>query len=185
MASAFMAIFGALGGGALRLLPLLIDAWQKRKSTSNEVELAKIALEQKRAELDGAVALAQAKGSTADSETQAAIESTRAQTALVAQQTAFIAQQAQAKSSGVGWVDALNVLVRPAITMWLLLLYTTYKVDMLAIAFIQHTPFADIAGLIWTDDDITIFAGTVTFWFVDQTLSPTFRPTKPPAPPKH
>jgi hypothetical protein len=183
-ASAFMSVFGALGGGALRLAPLAIDAWQKRRSTTNEVELARIALEKSQAERDSTLALAQAHTSLSETQAQVASQIARTQAELAAQQTALVEMHAKAQSSGVGWVDALNVLVRPAITMWLLLLYTTYKVELLAIGAIQHTPFTELVSHIWTDDDIAIFAGTVTFWFVDQTLSPSARPPTPPHQPK-
>jgi hypothetical protein len=179
-ASAFMSVFGALGGGALRLAPLAIDAWQRRRSTANEVELARIALEKTCAERDSAIAIAQAQSSLTESQAQIAAQIARTQAELAAQQAALVDMHVRAQSSGVAWVDALNVLVRPAITMWLLLLYTTYKVELLAIAVLQDTPFTALVDHIWTDDDIAIFAGTVTFWFVDQTLSPSSRPPTPP-----
>jgi hypothetical protein len=144
MLSDFMAIFGAIGGGALRLVPVAITAYRSRKASENEIELARIDLEKTRAE-----AAAVVPHEYVTPETVAPL----------------------LQPSRPHWTEALNLLVRPTITLWLLVLYTIYKIDLIAIAIFQDTPFVDMAGVIWNDDDIAIFSGTMTFWFVDQALA--------------
>lgn len=173
-----MAIFGALGGGALRLAPVLIDAFLNRNAKTNEIELARIDLEKTRVEADASIARVDAQASLSESQASANAALAQAQATLAAQQAVLVAQQAQAQLSGVGWIDAMNLAVRPTITLWLLLLYTVYKTMLVVIAALQHAPFDDIAKVLWNDDDISIFAGAITFWFVDQAMAGVRPPRK-------
>jgi hypothetical protein len=170
MLSAFMAIFGALGGGLLRLAPVLIDAWLNRNATGDAIELARIELEKTRVEVEAG--MMQAALPEAQANANAALAQANATlAALTTQHATLAAKQAGAQTSGVRWIDAMSLAVRPAITLWLLALYTAYKAMLFAIALQQATPFADMATVIWNDDDITIFSGAVSFWFIDQVLS--------------
>lgn len=169
MLSAFMAIFGALGGGLLRLAPVLIDAWLNRNATSDAIELARIELEKTRVEAE-AVTL-RATLPEAQANANAALAQANATLAALAAQRAEADAAQPVPPHPNRWLEALSLAVRPAITLWLLALYTAYKAMLFAIALEQATPFADMATVIWNDDDITIFSGAVSFWFIDQVLS--------------
>jgi hypothetical protein len=174
MLSAFMAIFGALGGGLLRLAPVLIDAWLNRNATSDAIELARIELEKSRVEAE-AVTLratlpeAQANANAALAQANATLAALAAQRAEAEAAHPFAQPAAPPRPNR--WLEALSLAVRPAITLWLLGLYTAYKAMLFAIALMQHTPFADMATVIWNDDDITIFSDAVSFWFIDQAIN--------------
>lgn len=181
MLSAFMAIFGALGGGLLRLSPVLIDAWLNRNAADNELALAQIDLERTRAECEAVARVDAAHTAVSDAQATASAALVQAQAALAAQQAALDAQQAQTSRPVVRWVDALNLAVLPTVTLWLLLLYTLWKTSLMLIAASQHAPFYEIAKIVWDEDDITILSGAVTFWFVDQAISarqPGTNPTR-------
>jgi hypothetical protein len=177
MLSTIMALLGAIGGGALRIAPLLIDAWQHRNDPTHDLEMAKIELEKTKAELDNKVALATAQAQASDAQARASIAESKAQAALAA-------QQAQAHLTGIPFVDGANLLVRPVVTLWLLLLYTLYKVITVYAAITQHATLDDVAGDMWTPDDVAIFAGAITFWFVDESISNAQHTPRIPKPPK-
>lgn len=170
MLSAFMAIFGALGGGLLRLAPVLIDAWLNRNATSDAIELARIELEKTRVEAE-AVTLRATLPEAQASANAALAQANATLAALAAQRAEADAARPAPPPHPNRWLEALSLAVRPAITLWLLALYTAYKAMLFAVALMQHTPFADMATVIWNDDDITIFSGAVSFWFIDQVLS--------------
>lgn len=177
MLSTIMALLGAIGGGALRILPELIEAWRHRNDPANTLELAKLELEKTRAELANKLELAQTRAQFTDAQAAAVSQ--------IAQSTAqVVAQQAQAHLSGIRWVDGTNLLVRPIVTLWLLALYSLYKALTVYIAIKQGASLDDVAAVMWTPDDVAIFSGAITFWFVDQSISA--RPFTPviPKPPK-
>lgn len=173
MLSTIMALLGALGGGALRIVPELIEAWRHRNDPSNELELARLALEQTKAELANKLELAQTRAQFTDAQAAAVSQ--------IAQSTAqVIGHQAQAHLSGIKWVDGTNLLVRPVVTLWLLGLYSLYKALTVYVAIKQGTALDDVANIMWTPDDVAIFSGAITFWFVDQSISN--RPFTAPVP---
>lgn len=163
MLSTIMALLGAIGGGGLRILPELIDAWKHRDDPRHDLEVARLDLEKTKAELQSKVDLAQTRAQFTDAQAQAA--------ATIAQsQATVIAQQAQAHLSGVPFIDGANLLVRPVVTLWLLALYTLYKAITVYASIAQHAPLDDVANVMWTPDDVAIFSGAITFWFVDQSI---------------
>lgn len=65
------------------------------------------------------------------------------------------ATKAQAKPTGIKWVDALSAMVRPSITLSFFILYACVKV---------HWIFTGNSQL-WTDDDWNIMSAIFMFWF--------------------
>jgi len=163
MFSALAALLGALGGGALRLLPEFIDVWRSRQNSGKALELARIDLEKSQAQFANAVELAKLQQDETEAAAQIRLELTRAEAQLAA-------QRAQGERSGVRLVDALNLSVRPIVTFWLLLFYTMYKVIVVYDALNQGVAVATLAPILRTDSDVEIFSGVITFWFVDQAL---------------
>lgn len=69
-------------------------------------------------------------------------------------------------NSGIHWVDALNATVRPILTYAFFILYATTKIALFysAMTLPWATPAQAIVGL-WTEEDIGIFSGIVSFYF--------------------
>jgi hypothetical protein len=177
MLATIMALLGGIGGAAARILPEIIEAWKHRNDPANELELAKIELEKTKAELQNKLELAQTRAQFTEAQALAVA-------AIAQSKAAVIAQQAQAKLTGIPFVDGANLLVRPVVTLWLLTLYTLYKVLTVWAAVTQHATLDDVAGAMWTPDDIAIFSGAITFWFVDQSIASRVPTPTIPAPPK-
>lgn len=177
MLATIMALLGGIGGAAARILPEIIEAWKHRNDPANELELAKIELEKTKSELQNKLELAQTRAQFTEAQAQAVA-------AIAQSKAAVIAQQAQAKLTGIPFVDGANLLVRPVVTLWLLTLYTLYKALTVWTAVTQHATLDAVASAMWTPDDIAIFSGAITFWFVDQSIASRVPTPTIPAPPK-
>jgi hypothetical protein len=167
--SAIMTLIGALGGGGLRLIPEIISAWSNRPSKTNAVELAHIDLDRTRAELDAKLETAKLGPENYEAEARAAVARAEAETKL-------LAMKAQAHLSGVQWVDALNLSVRPITTFLMLALYIIFKLIVIRDAVIQaagpsSATVTSLAVLIWTEDDAAIFSGILSYWFADSAIA--------------
>ena len=67
-------------------------------------------------------------------------------------------------SIGIKWVDALNGTVRPVLAYSFFLLYTIVKYAQ--IALLQDSiDIIEAFPMIWNEEDSTIFAGIVSFYF--------------------
>lgn len=65
---------------------------------------------------------------------------------------------------GIKWVDALNGTVRPILAYSFFLLYTAVKFAQIYI-LLAHIPVVEATTLIWHEEDQTIFAGIISFYF--------------------
>ncbi|MGF6607072.1 type II secretory pathway pseudopilin PulG [Paraburkholderia sp. WSM4175] len=168
MISAIMTLIGALGGGALRLLPEMISAWTNRQQKENAVRLAELHVDEVRAELASRLELAHLGAENIEAERQLELDKAKAASMV-------IAQQAQAQLSGVRWVDALTLSVRPVATYLMLLLYIAFKLIVIRDAVIQSAApgpatVTSLVEVVWNEDDAAIFAAVLTFWFADSVL---------------
>jgi hypothetical protein len=144
-------MISALGGGVLRVVPEVLSYFQKK--SDNEHELAM---------MDKQIVLGEQQGRQrmADAELQGDINQM-----LAALQVQGEALKGQAQLTGVWWIDALNMLVRPLVTYWLLALYSVAKFAMLIVAMRQSDPWTAVTT-IWGADDAAMLAGVFSFWFV-------------------
>jgi hypothetical protein len=71
---------------------------------------------------------------------------------------------------GIRWVDALNGTVRPVLAYSFFLLYTAVKYAQVSM-LLDYTPIVEAISLIWHDEDHTIFAGIVSFYFGQRAFS--------------
>lgn len=140
-----MALIGAIGGGALRLVPEFMAVYVRRSDTDAEIRLAEVELERERMRgpLDS--------GAAAQSEPHAAAREER------------VVERTHA-GAPARWIEA-------GVTFWLLAIYTAYKVAFVCLAARENLGTVELAPLVWGDDDWTIFSGIVTYWFIDRTLS--------------
>lgn len=73
--------------------------------------------------------------------------------------------------TGVKWADALNILVRPVITYWwVIILYTTFLVSSFIVLVNSGTVAPEAVLSIFGEDEKRIVSTIITFWFVDRVL---------------
>ena len=65
-------------------------------------------------------------------------------------------------STNITWVDALNGTVRPVIAYAFFLTYAGVKI-------LQYN--ANLPWLLWTEDDQTIFAGIISFYYGQRSMN--------------
>lgn len=163
MLSGNSSLLGALGGGALRLLPELLNAWATRGQHKNAVALAQIAYETRKAELAAQIEMGKSGPPPAPVEDRGAIDKAQAEAAL-------LEQPVQVPPPPMKLSEVVHVWVRPAITYAFVLLYMSCKVVLVIDGLFQSTSLNNFAPIVWNDDDATILAGAIAFWFSDATL---------------
>lgn len=151
------ALGGTLLGGLFRLAPEVMK-WIDRKDERKH-ELAMFDRNLEADKLKGQLAL-----ETARVEAEASIGAAEI-AALVA------ATQAQGQKTGVGWVDAVNSLMRPVITFWwVIVLYSAVLVaQYVQLVRLDHAALEALLSL-WGPDERAIVASIISFWFVDRSL---------------
>ncbi|MGZ5080723.1 MAG: hypothetical protein ACXWG8_10300 [Usitatibacter sp.] len=148
-------IGGALGGG-LRLLPELLAFIDRDRERQHEVKLQRVALGFERMRQESQ------RMEIATPEYHAAM--TGSMTALAD----TIREQFKATKNEA--MNAVSILVRPATTYALVLLYLTVKLTYLVLAAQTATTFSEAARLIYTAEDYTLLGGILAFWFADRAL---------------
>lgn len=152
-----MTLFATLGGGLFRLFPEVLKFLERKDDRKHELAMfdrqldadklkGQMALDQTRAQSEGALSLA---------EVNAIIEATKA----------------QAITTGIKWVDAISSLMRPIITFWWVIVMYTGALVAQYIVLVQQgaTQVAAIITL-WGPDEKAIVGSIVGFWFADRSL---------------
>jgi hypothetical protein len=150
-----MTLISMLGGGLMRLLPELFSFLNKKTDNAHELAM-----------LDRQFALEQSRAASHLQEVQVQGDINEAIAALAAQQAALTGQM---QKVGIGWVDALNFLVRPLTTFYFLGCYGIYKTAMLVAAFQQASMWSAIMQSYDADDRAILFA-IIAFWFVGRAV---------------
>ena len=156
MLAILVSLFGKIGvGGLLRFVPQVFKLLSDKGDRDHEYRMAKLQLEIDAARAGQQIDLVHAQGSEAQATTslQAYVEALKGQSEI---------------KSGVPIADALNVLVRPIITYWLLGLYTIYKVAVLVNLVATDAALSLILGSLWTAADADMMGIIFGFWFVDR-----------------
>lgn len=78
---------------------------------------------------------------------------------------------AQLAKTGIGWVDALNSLVRPAWTYLVLLCWASAKIIDVAMCVTRGMDWVQIRTIMWGADDASMLAALSTFWFLDRVIT--------------
>ncbi|MFJ1253431.1 hypothetical protein [Cupriavidus sp. CuC1] len=147
-----LSIISLLGGGLLRLLPEVFAFLNKR--TDNDHELAM---------MDKQLALEQQRGANHQAEVELQTSSEQIVHMLDAQAEAL---KAQMQITGIKFVDALNFLVRPITTYYMLALYGLAKWAMFMVAYKSGLNSWDAILKIYGPDDAAMLSGILGFWFV-------------------
>jgi hypothetical protein len=140
-----------LGGGFMRLLPELIGLWNKKADNTHELNML-----EKQIELE--------KLTAADKQAAIVTQGTIDQ-ALAAMTAQTDALKGQMQLTGIKFVDAMNMLVRPITTYYFLGMFGVYKASLLMVA-LQQSNFYQAVLATYTPDDAAMLSGILAFWFV-------------------
>lgn len=147
-------LLGGLFGGIFRILPevfKLIDAKDSRKHELDmlgmEMEFAKIKYEAQMHAVDAEVDRAQL-----DSIGEA------------------LKGQAEMAVAGGKFVSAISALVRPLVTYWVVTLWSAVKIAMMLVAYQQNADWKSVLIQSWTADDMALFMGIISFWFISRVV---------------
>jgi len=142
-------ILEGLIGGALRLAPELMKQFDRANERKHELAMFNLQIEADKTK--GQIALAQADSQMQVAELQAVIEATKAQAVV----------------TGVKWVDALNVLIRPLLTFWWCIVLYTVALIAQYIA-LKNGGFTNVESILklWGADEKSIVTMIISFWYV-------------------
>lgn len=76
-----------------------------------------------------------------------------------------------AGASGIKWVDALSVLVRPVITIVVFGMWVTVELALLYSALTNEFGIAAVADAVWDENTQQVFMAIVGFWFGNRMLA--------------
>ena len=151
------ALMGGALGGVLRLAPELLKWFDRKDERKHELAMIdrNLAADRQRAELNIRAIEAQDAAAQNAGEIQMLVE----------------AMKAQATPTGVGWVDALNAIVRPFLTLyWCVLLYSAVLVARYVILLHGGVPALEAVVRLWGPTEEGLVAAMMAFWFADRSL---------------
>lgn len=151
-----LSLLTMLGGGLMRLLPEFLGLLNKRTDNAHELAM-----------LDRQLQLDQARVAAHKEEVQLTADSSQILALLDAQKTALAGQ---AQMTGVWWVDALNILVRPMTTYYMLALYGLFKIALFAVALHAGGGVWQAVLQVYDQEDRALLTGILSFWFVGRVL---------------
>lgn len=152
-----MSLISMLGGGLMRLLPEVFAFMNKASDNSHELAM-----------IDKQIALEQAKSVARQQE----IAAQGAADLSVADVNALSeALKGQMQLTNMWLVDALNFLVRPTTTYYLLAMYGLAKIAMYQVALQHGVTGWDAILKVYDDEDRAILTGILGFWFVNRTIA--------------
>lgn len=147
-------LFGGLLGGVFRLVPEFLKIWDAKDSRKHELammdrefEFAKIRAEREMHTVDAQVDIAH----------------------MDALGEALKGQAEMAKAGGK-LAAFLSALVRPLVTYWFVVLYSSVKIAMMIVAYEQSADWKAVLIESWNPEDMGIFSGIITFWFVSRSF---------------
>lgn len=162
MLTGIIGILGALAG----FVPALLQYLSLKASNAQAIELRRLEIEAAKANIALEVDLENVR---ADIEQQKHV------------------YEFAAGSSGVKWVDALAVFVRPYITLIMFHVWIGLEVFLLLYGIANGVDFDKMVGALWDADVKSLFAAIIGFWFGDrggkrwqQSMPATLAVTKPP-----
>jgi hypothetical protein len=158
-----MTLISTLLGFASGGLPKLIDVYQDRGDKKHELALMAASRERE-------IALAK-EGFIA----QAAVEEIKTeQIAMQTQAQEKLAMWKHDMKIGEGastWVINLRASVRPIVTYIFVMLLVVVDVAGIWYAYSTGVPFATAMDMVFSDDEMSILAAIIAFWFGSQAFS--------------
>lgn len=144
-------IIGGALGGILRLAPEVLNFLDKKNERKHELALGDQAYRGQQLQVTTQVHLKDMD-----------VEQAQFVSSMDALKTSI---QAQATPTGIKWIDALAVMVRPSLTVWIFALYSAVKVAALDTA-LKSMDGATAVQSIWGPEDSAMLSAVVMFWFV-------------------
>lgn len=151
-----MTLISLLGGGLMRILPEVVTIFNKKQDMSHELAM-----------LDRQIALENLQAGNRRQELNITGDFDEALAVLSVQQEAV---KGQMQMTGMKVVDALNFLVRPLTTYYVLFIYGMAKVAMCMVATSSGISGWEAILEIYGQDDKAILSGILAFWFVGRVL---------------
>lgn len=149
-----LALLGSLLGLLGALAPRLIQLFESRQNHKQELEMI-----DKHAETQLRLAEVVQAGKMAEIDARAAVQGD------------MMAFAAAMKPTGIAWVDALNGVVRPLLTVSFFALYAAVKAAQFYLITADGAAPANALVLLWGDEDWAAWAAIVTFWFGSRTFN--------------
>lgn len=143
--AALPAILGAIAG----MVPALVQLFTLKANNAFQIEMAKLQLQGQKDNIALQVDLA---GAQADIRQADAIYSFGS------------------SSSGIKWVDALAVLIRPVITIIFFGLWLLLEVCLFIYGVNSGYDLGQLVKLLWPDETQAMFGAIIGFWFGDRMM---------------
>jgi hypothetical protein len=150
-------VLSGIFGGLLRLMPEVFKFFTAKQEMAHELEMQKIAYNfqvlKGQQEVDMIVERGEASWNSG------ALDALKA------------GIDAQSKPSGIRWIDGLNSLVRPAITIqWVILLYPAVIISTFVLLIQGGLPVLSAVVQAFGTEEKALVAFIVDFWFVGRVL---------------
>lgn len=149
-------IAGTVLGGLFRLAPEVLNHRDKKDERKAEIERLKLEAQ-----------IAQQQG---ELKMRADFQAGQIGVDLKNMDAMIEAVKGQSVKTGIGWVDAISTTVRPFVTYWLITLYSLAKFAQFSIAA-KSGDWQQAVLLCWTENDASMLASVISFWFLDRSLS--------------
>ena len=153
------ALLSGIFGGLLRLMPEVFKAWNLKQEMKHELDMQKVAYD-----------FQVLKGNQRMDEISAQGKADWDKGGLDALKTAI---DAQARPSGVKWIDGLSSFMRPLITLqWVVILYPAVLIATFCILVWQVAPpeVLDAIQKVFGAEEKAIVSFIIDFWFVGRVL---------------
>jgi hypothetical protein len=146
---------GGLLGGIMRFAPEVLKFFSSKRDQAHELamldremQFATLRGEQEMRRVDAAMSIAE----------------------LAAMGEALKEQGETARSAG-WFVAALSALVRPIVTYWFVILFSTVKIVGMSMAIEAGSDWREVVLQSWTVEDMSMFSMIISFWFVSRSIS--------------
>lgn len=146
---------GGLLGGVMRFAPEVLKFFSSKRDQAHE--LAMLDREMQFATLRGEQEMRRADAAMSIAE-------------LAAMGEALKEQGETARSAG-WFVAALSALVRPIVTYWFVILFSTVKIVGMSMAIEAGSDWREVVLQSWTVEDMSMFSMIISFWFVSRSIS--------------
>jgi hypothetical protein len=141
-------------GGLLRLAPEVIKGFDRKNERKHELAMMQVEIQivEKRMEhemrkVDAAMTMAEMDAISA-----------------------AIKEQGQTAKAAGKFVAAMSALVRPLITYWFVLMYSSVKIVGMSLAIQDGGFWQDVLVESWNSEDMAILVMILTFWFVGRSI---------------
>lgn len=153
----FETLFGGLLGGLFRLAPEVLKWFDRKNERDHEYRM-----------LHAEIEVAKYKADAQMKTVEAGIDMAQMQAIGEA-----LKGQASMAEAGGKIVAAISALIRPAVTVWFVALYSAVKVAVMLMAYEVSASWKDVLINTWNKDDMAILMMILTFWFVGRAIEKT------------